>query len=163
MKDVTGEKKIIPKTGVPGLKLYPGLSGSAGVFSGSVCKPLWLSLWCAICKYLCQQVSVCLDILGVAVCFYSFMNWVMCAWPNICFSLFIICNSYVAVGNLLSSILFFKKFYSVSSENEDNPRWQVLCSISNSCKQREFVREGYEMINTLRTRRRKDHGIGQWS
>lgn len=39
MKDVTGEKKVSPKTGVPGLKLYPGLSGSAGVFSGSVCKP----------------------------------------------------------------------------------------------------------------------------
>jgi len=79
MKDVTGEKSISPKTGVPRLKLYPGLSGPAGAFSGSVCKPLWLRLWYVICKYLCQQVSVCLDILGVAVCFYSFMKRVMCA------------------------------------------------------------------------------------
>lgn len=78
MRDATGKKKISPGTGVPGLNLYPGLSGPAGMFSGTVCKPLWLSLWCAICKYLCQQVSVCLAILGVAVCVYSFMNWVVC-------------------------------------------------------------------------------------
>lgn len=145
MRDATDEKNISPETGVPGLNLYPGLSGPAGMFSGTVCKPLWLSLWCAICKYLCQQVSVCLDILGVAVCFYSFMNWVVCAWPNICFSLFLIYNSYVAVGNLLSFILLFKKLHSVSSEIEDNPRRQVLHSISNSCKQREFVKGSSEM------------------
>lgn len=77
MRDAPSEVGISPETGVPGLKLHPGLSGPAGVFSGIVCKPFWLSLSCAIGKYLCQQVSVCSDILGVAVGFYSFVNWVI--------------------------------------------------------------------------------------
>lgn len=97
-------------------------------------------------------------------CWLSFIHELcvfLCAWPNICFLLFIICSPYVAVGNLQSSVL-------LKTSVLGNWRQSWVPPVALHIKQLQIKgicwresRNGHEMVNTARKRGRRDHEVRQ--